>query len=131
MTSSADRPESLILIVEDTETCATTLEIALGSLAGHDVRTAPTAEEALVLLAGRPASVVITDLHLPGLSGFDLIQQIRERPQDGRPVIIVISGDTDPCTPRRVLDLGADAFFTKPYSPAEVRRTLERLIHVT
>jgi DNA-binding response OmpR family regulator len=125
----ADRPTPMILIVEDTETCATTLEIAMGSLAGHDVRTAATAEDALVLLADHEASAVITDLHLPGLSGFDLIRQIRERTQNGRPIIVVISGDTDPRTPRRVLDLGADAYFTKPYSPAEVRRTLERLIH--
>jgi len=125
----ADLPVPLILIVEDAETCATTLEIALGSLAGHDVRTATTAEEALILLDAHPASAVITDLHLPGLSGFDLIRQICKRHRDGRPIIVVISGDTDPRTPRRVLDLGADAYFPKPYSPAEVRRTLERLIH--
>ena len=125
----ADLPAPFILIVEDTETCASTLEIALGSLAGHDVRTAATAEEALIVLAARPATAVITDLHLPGLSGFELIRQIRAMIRNGRPVIVVISGDTDPRTPRRVLDLGADAYFTKPYSPAEVRRTLERLIH--
>lgn len=122
-------PVPLILVVEDTETCATTLEIALGSLAGYDVRTAATAEEALAVLTEHPAAAVITDLHLPGLSGFDLIREICGRPQNGRPVIVVISGDTDPLTPRRVLDLGADAYFAKPYSPAEVRRTLERLIH--
>ena len=129
MPAMPDLPAPLILVVEDTEACATTLEIALGSLAGYDVRTAATAEEALAVLAAQPASAVITDLHLPGLSGFDLIREICVGPQTGRPVIVVISGDSDPRTPRRVLELGADAYFTKPYSPAEVRRTLERLIH--
>jgi DNA-binding response OmpR family regulator len=45
--------------------------------------------------------------------------------------ILVISGDTDPHTPERVRRLGADAFFTKPYSPGEVREKLEQLIHGT
>jgi CheY-like chemotaxis protein len=43
--------------------------------------------------------------------------------------IIVISGDSDPRTPERVRRLGADAYFAKPYSPAAVRETLERLLH--
>ena len=129
MPAMHDLPAPLILVVEDTEACATTLEIALGCLTGYDVRTAATAEQALAVLEAHPALAVVTDLHLPGLSGFDLIRKICEGPKDGRPLIVVISGDTDPRTPRRVLELGADAYFPKPYSPAEVRRTLERLIH--
>ena len=43
--------------------------------------------------------------------------------------IIVVSGDSDPETPERVRRLGADAYFAKPYSPAAVRDTLERLLH--
>ena len=82
------------------------------------------------MLARDPAAVVITDLHLPGTSGFDFIRQIRSTAGADQPVIVVISGDTDPDTPERVLQLGANAFFGKPFSPLEVRRTLERLMHV-
>lgn len=118
-----------ILIVEDSETCAATLEVALSSIQGHVVRTAATAESALAMLAAHHAAIVVTDLHLPGLSGFDLIRTIRSTPQRRRPLIVVTSGDADPDTPGLLKTLGADAFFPKPYSPVELRRTLERLIH--
>jgi DNA-binding response OmpR family regulator len=121
----------VILIVEDAEACMSTLEIALNAVAGHEVRTAASAEEAMGMLAEHPAAVVVTDLHLPGMSGFELIERIRAWPEAGRPMIVVISGDTDLETPQRVLGMGADAFFAKPYSPGEVRRTLEKFIDAT
>lgn len=119
----------LIVIVEDADTCQATLEIALSSIPGAAVRTASSAEEALDILARHRAAAVVTDLHLPGLSGFDLIERLHALPPEARPAIMVISGDTDPGAPRRARSLGADAFFAKPYSPAEVRRALEILIH--
>ena len=119
-----------ILIVEDAEMCSSTLEVALSSINGHVVRIASSAEAALRMIAERPASAVVTDLHLPGISGFELISRIRATQFPQRPVIVVTSGDTDPETPHNVLKIGADAFFPKPYSPVELRRTLERLIHV-
>jgi CheY-like chemotaxis protein len=119
----------VILIVEDAEACMSTLEIALAAVAGHEVRTAASAEEAMGILAEEPAAVVVTDLHLPGMSGFELIERIHAWPKAERPIIVVISGNTDPETPQRVLKMGADAFFAKPYSPGEVRRTLEKFIH--
>lgn len=127
----AHPPAVPILIVEDAEACSATLEVALDSLAGCVVTVVTSAEAAMAVLRRSPAAAIITDLHLPGLSGFDLIRHIRSRLGEVQPIIFVVSGDTDPATPQRVLDLGADAFFVKPYSPSEVRRTLERLIHVT
>jgi CheY-like chemotaxis protein len=120
-----------ILIVEDAETCMDTLEIALSSLNGHTVSTAASAEEALSFLARHGVVAVVTDLNLPGMSGFELMRQIRKTGGAAQPAIIVISGDTDPQAPQRAIEAGANAFFAKPYSPAEVRRTLERLIHGT
>ncbi|MBI4892906.1 MAG: response regulator [Acidobacteria bacterium] len=117
-----------ILIVEDADTCRDTLEIALSSINGFTVLSCATAEDALQELEHNPAVAVITDINLPGMNGYDLIRHILRRCSP-RPAILVISGDTDPATPQRVLTLGADAFFPKPYSPAEVRRTLENLIH--
>ncbi len=117
-----------ILIIEDADTCRETLEIALSAINGYAVFTFSTAEDALRELQRVNPVAVVTDLHLPGMDGFDLITQILRRPAP-RPAILVISGDTDPATPQRALSLGANAFFSKPYSPAEVRRTLENLIH--
>jgi CheY-like chemotaxis protein len=68
---------------------------------------------------------------MPTMDGFELIRQVR---QDGRMAalpIIVVSADTDPETPDRIAHLNVDAFFAKPFSPAQVRRKLEQLLDVT
>ncbi len=125
-----DMRERLILLVDDAEMCAVTLEIAFSDVPGLVVNTARTAEEAIAALSHNAVDAVVTDLHLPGMDGFELIARIRG---DARLVdlpIIVISGDTDPRTPERVLALGANAFFLKPYSPAAVRRKVEQFLDV-
>ena len=120
-----------VLIVEDSENSASTLEIALLAIPGLSVMLAPTAMEALRILRreGQPVSAVVTDLNMPRMDGFELIQRIRADSRLASTPIIVVSADTDPSTPRRVAELGACAFFPKPYSPAEVRRKLEQLLN--
>jgi two-component system, chemotaxis family, chemotaxis protein CheY len=120
-----------VLIVEDTDTCSDVLEVALLAVPDIHIQSAATAEEALEYLDGRDVCALITDLNLPRMDGFELIERVRGRSGQPRVPILVISGDTDPRTPERVRHLGADAFFTKPYSPGEVRQKLEQLIHGT
>jgi two-component system chemotaxis response regulator CheY len=120
-----------VLIVEDTDTCSDVLEMALLAVPGIHIHSAVTAEEALEYLDGREICALITDLNLPRMDGFELIERVRGRPGQTNLPILVISGDTDPRTPERVRRLGANAFFTKPYSPGEVRQKLEQLIHGT
>jgi two-component system chemotaxis response regulator CheY len=118
-----------VLIVEDTEWSRVALEIALTPVKNLSIQSVETAEEAIEYLASNGISAVITDLNLPGMDGFALIEKLRARPAKHRLPIVVVSGDTDPATPARLRALGADAFFSKPYSPAEVRRKLEQLIY--
>jgi CheY-like chemotaxis protein len=89
-----------------------------------------TAQDALRLLASGECTVsaVVTDLNMPRMDGFEFIERIRAEPRHRRLPIIVISGDTDPQTPERISALGANAFFSKPYSPAQVRLKLEQLL---
>jgi DNA-binding response OmpR family regulator len=120
----------VVLIVEDTELCRETLEMALLKVPDLAVRSVSTAEEALEWLDQNDVCALVTDLHLPLMNGFELIETVRGRPWRASLPILVISGDSDPRVPARVAKLGADAFFTKPYSPAEVRHKLEQLINV-
>ena len=120
-----------VMIVEDADMCSTVLEIALLGVPGISIQSATSAEEALAYLDQRDICALITDLHLPQMDGFELIERVRQRPDHARLPIVVISGDTDPRTPERVQRLGADAFFAKPYSPGEVRQKLEQLIHAS
>ena len=118
-----------VLIVEDSDASADTLEIALLTLPGVSVAHARSGRNAWQLLQSECVSAIITDLHMPHMDGFELIERVRAAVPVTYVPIIVVSGDSDPETPERVRRLGADAYFAKPYSPAAVRDTLERLLH--
>jgi CheY-like chemotaxis protein len=120
----------IILIVEDTDN-ATPLEIALSALAGFETRIVSNGREALAFLDARSEELaaIVTDLHLPFTDGFEIVAAVRADPQHANLPIIVVSGDNHPDNFRRVRELGANVCFSKPYSPCEVRRTLEDLLH--
>jgi len=120
-----------VLIVEDSESSAVTLEIAFLGIPGVSVRIVPSAAEALRILDGGAGAVrvMVTDLNMPRMDGYELIRRVRaDQRLSGMP-IIVVSADTDPATPQRVVALGVEAFFPKPFSPALVRRKLEQLLN--
>ena len=122
-----------VMVVEDIEFCATTLEIALETIPRVHIRVVQTAQQALEILSAPDAEVsaLVTDLHLATMDGFELIGRVRGERRTKRLPIIVISGDTDPNTPELTYRIGANAYFGKPYSPAQVRQTLERLLEAS
>lgn len=117
-----------VLIVEDVEICRDALELAFMQVPHLAIRSVSTAEGALQCLDTNAFCALVTDIHLPRMDGFELIEKIRSQPRYGPLPILVISGDTDPATATRLASLGANAFFSKPYSPAEVRHKLEQFI---
>ena len=118
-----------VLIVEDTETCAATLEIAFLTIPDITVVAVSSARQALEILRDGAVSALVTDLNMPRMDGFELIEKVRAESRFADLPVIVISGDTDPRTPERIARLGVNAFFGKPYSPAEVREKLEHLLN--
>src|SRR5436305_14823144 len=122
-----------VLIVEDSENSAAMLEMAFLGIPDVRVMQVPSAVEALRILdaAATPVRAVVTDLNMPRMDGFELIRRIRGDTRLRATPIIVVTADTDPATPERVAALGVDAFFPKPFSPAQVRRTLEQLLNGT
>jgi CheY-like chemotaxis protein len=123
--------DQVVLIVEDHDDVAA-LEIALASLDHIGVLILSNGLDALkVLRAGSlPLAAVITDLHLPLVDGFELVAAIRSHQRYAKLPVVVVSGDNHPEVSSRVLQLGADAFFAKPYSPVEIRQTVKGLLHV-
>jgi two-component system, chemotaxis family, chemotaxis protein CheY len=119
-----------VLIVEDAETCASTLEIIFSSIRGLKILLAPSAERAWELLENRHEDirVLVTDLHMPGMDGFELIDRVRTDQVHAAMPILVITGSTDPHVSDRLRQRGVNAVFAKPYSPALVREKLEQLL---
>jgi CheY-like chemotaxis protein len=120
-----------ILVVDDAEDCIATLGLALETLPGVAIQPALSAEAALVDLEHGTFAAVITDIHLPSMTGLELVARIRENPRFRSLPVLVVSADADPSTPARALGLGANAYFAKPFSPSAMRKKLEELIHAS
>jgi CheY-like chemotaxis protein len=108
------------------------LEIAFLGIPDLSVLIVPSAVEALRILENGSLGavrVMVTDLNMPRMDGYELIRRVRADQRYSDMPIIVISADTDPATPERIAALGVEAFFPKPFSPALVRRKLEQLLN--
>mgnify|MGYP003592073305 CR=1 FL=1 len=107
---------SNILIVEDEESIAD-LEKDYLELSGFLVTIENTGDKGLVRAMNEDFDLIILDLMLPGVDGFDICKQIRET--KNTPVIMV-SAKKDDIDKIRGLGLGADDYITKPFSPSEL-----------
>lgn len=113
-----------ILIVDDEPKIRNGLEKLLNSRQEWQVAGAfETAAEALEYLEQYPVDVLITDIRMPGLSGLDLIQQIRDANRDIR--IIILSGYSEFSYAQRAIQLGVMRYLTKPTNPRELFEVLE------
>jgi CheY-like chemotaxis protein len=117
-----------VLVIDDVDTCASTLELLFDGLSDVDVLTALSAEQAWEILEHASVSAIVTDLEMREMDGFELIERIRSHPLHRAVPIMVITGSSDPDAPRRAAGLGANAFFTKPYSAGRVREEMEHLL---
>ena len=126
-----EAPAGVIFIVDNEETSVAALEVACASISEFEVAMFHSATAVVRALRERDPGLraVITDIRMPGMDGFELIQFLRADRRYANVPVVVLSADTDPATPERSYRLGANAYFSKPYSPAVVRRTLEQLLH--
>ena len=114
-----------ILIVEDEPTTSWALAEGLSD-DGYTIDTFRTAEEALRWLREGESDLVITDLHLPGLSGLDLARKLR-RGRNAQPVIVVTAyGSAD--TLRDLERAAVAAVFPKPFEVDALRRAVRRAL---
>lgn len=115
-----------ILIVEDHADTARSLATVV-QLWGHQAQVAPNGEAALTAGAATPPEVVLLDIGLPGMNGWDVAKRLRAMALTPRPVIIAISGygrDTDRL---QSYEAGIDNHLTKPVDPAFLQELLDRL----
>jgi PAS domain S-box-containing protein len=107
-----------VLLVEDNSSDAWLCGEILQSR-GHDVTVCRDAEEAWAALQAHTFPLVLLDLGLPGeVDGLELCRRVRRTPEGDRPVILVITGRTEPSTLQHVLDAGADDYIRKPVDVA-------------
>lgn len=116
-----------LLIVDDEPDVRNTLAIALTD-GGYEAVPVAGAAEALAALGARPYPVVITDLHMPGLSGLDLMSEIRAR--HPKTLCIVITGFASLETATESLKRGAHDFIQKPFKIGQIEATVNRALEL-
>jgi DNA-binding response OmpR family regulator len=115
-----------VLVVEDEAGLAEVLALHLQA-AGYDPVIAHDGLEALYELDRQPPAVVLLDLHLPEVSGFRLIQLLKQRPQAPQVPVIVLTALSFR-EAEEAVRAGADDFLTKPFEPAEVVECVDRVL---
>ncbi|MDR3636362.1 MAG: adenylate/guanylate cyclase domain-containing protein [Isosphaeraceae bacterium] len=116
-----------VLVVEDSPTQAQQMAFIFED-AGFEVATAPDAETGFTLLQKGPFDVVLTDLHLPGDSGFELCRRLKEDPRLCTLPVVVCTSEAEPTNVLRGLQAGADGFITKQRDPEEIVRAVQRVL---
>lgn len=105
-----------ILVVEDSRTQAEELRFVLES-AGFQVEIATSAEEALTLFDPARFQLVMSDIVMPGMTGYDLCRQLKAQKGGAKVPVVLLSSLSDPMDIVSGLECGADNFLTKPYDP--------------
>ena len=117
---------SKIIVIEDVPEMAELSSMYL-TKSGMSVQTVSSAEEAFEKLEIETPNLIILDLNLPGMSGFDFLKKFRKEYNSSLPIIIVSARDADEDIING-LGIGADEFVTKPYSPKVLVARVEALL---
>jgi len=115
-----------ILIVEDHPTMREAMRLVLEH-EGFVIREAADGSSALRMARERPPDLMFLDLNIPGTSGAEVLRELKADPAtaDVRVIIVTATGEE---RREHVLGLGADAYFTKPFSPTALLRTVEGVL---
>ena len=117
--SSGTASSARVLVVEDERDIAALVAYHL-TREGYRVSTAASGDEALQAASAERPDIVILDLMLPGLSGYDVLQELRRAPGMEQLPVIFLTALRDEADRIRGLELGADDYITKPFSPHEL-----------
>ena len=123
---SADQQRKGKIVLADDDPEVTRLIDAQLRAAGYDTVLAADGSEALAAIERFHPDIVIVDMMMPRMTGFDVLTKLRHQP--GRPRTIVLSARGREQDVTRAFALGADDYMTKPFSPQELLARIERLL---
>ena len=119
---------SKIMIVDDDLT-VTQLLTALLSMEGQESTTVNDSTQAVEIAGTFNPDLIVLDLMMPGLNGFDLCQLLHQDPRFERIPILVVSALDDPASRRRAADAGARDYLAKPFSMDSFIQRIKELLH--
>jgi CheY-like chemotaxis protein len=112
-----------ILVVDDNTDTALTLGTLL-RLSGHEVRVAHDGRDALHAAQEFQPEVILLDIGLPGMDGFEVARQLRASPVFAHTAIVATSGYNREGDRRRAAEVGIDRYVVKPFDPFQLEQNL-------
>ena len=112
-----------ILVIEDDDAVRLTLRDLL-ELNGYTVVTAANGDDGLIEALHQRPDLIVTDLAMPGKSGYELLDSFRHDPELRSVPVIVVTAKIERADMRRGMELGAADFITKPFTEAEMIRSV-------
>ncbi len=122
--------QKTILLVEDEEAILEMLEMILQQ-ADFSTLSANTAEQAQEILAEKTPDLMVLDWMLPGISGVELARRLKKKPELKKLPIIMLTARGEEDDKVRGLEIGADDYMTKPFSPKELVARIQAVLRRT
>ena len=119
-------PRGRVLVVDDAPAIRELIAVNL-ELEGYDVDRAGDGEEALALVARQRPDVITLDVMMPRLDGFSTIERLRSDPDTADIPVVLVTGRASAADRARGELLRVDGFLAKPFEPAELLATIQRL----
>ena len=116
-----------VLVVDDEPNIVMSLRFLM-EREGFEVEVAPTGEAALKALGRGPADLVLLDVMMPALDGFEVCQRIRSNPAWADTRIIMLTAKGREVERDKGLALGADEYVTKPFSTRELVARVKQML---
>jgi len=108
-----------VLIADDEPNIVASLEFLMEQ-AGYEVKVAANGQEALELVAAFRPDLVLLDVMMPGKNGYEICQSLKSDPATRAVKVVMLSAKGRDIEVAKGLDLGADAYVTKPFSTREL-----------
>jgi two-component system chemotaxis response regulator CheY len=115
-----------VLTIDDSRTMRDMLMMALVD-AGYRVIQAVDGIDGLETLSAEGADVVITDINMPRLDGFGVIEGVRADPNHRQTPVLVLTTESDAAKKQRARDAGATGWIVKPFDPAKLVEAVRRV----
>jgi CheY-like chemotaxis protein len=116
-----------VLVIEDSASVRRLIEVCLRVL-DVDVSSAVDGVTGLEQIKSLNPDIVVLDIGLPGLDGWEVLSQLRQDPNSAEVKVLVLTAHAQPEMADRAAQGGADAFMTKPFRPIDLRIQVEKLL---
>ena len=123
----ASEPSSRILVVDDDDRLREYLRVNL-EMDGYSVREAANAEEGLAALEEEPPDLILLDVMMPQVDGWEMLQRMQERHGVGAFPVIMFSGKVDQQDLQGAQQRGAQGFIGKPFNPQQLIESTKQLL---